>query len=576
MYDEGLKISVETGSTLLINGKEVSTEKGVYTLDEEGDYELNYAAGGTLNTVNVVIKHQHSFINGICTKCEETDETVGTLIGNLVDGGQYAIGTTLKTEAGSTVKVNGTAITKESDKIDYTFDEAGTYEVEITVNGTTSTGTITIVEDGESSTKVGDLVNGQTYPLGTTIKVSNETLVTVDGIPVEDGYELPSGTHTIMQTDKDGNVTTVIVTIHEHKYEDTVTKEATCTEDGIKSRVCSCGSQFDKTVSALGHEMDGDMTYGYEECIRCGYDEYTVKEVGATTDLVNFDYTNDNKARTVTLTKYKGSSSSVTINGAYEIAGVPYRTIVKSSAIFNENSGYGFFGRQSTVRTVTFTDGVKAVDCSGMFYQCPYLTSVDLSNLNTKQCINMSHMFHHLMGYGTSTDYLQTLDISTLHTGNVTDMSYMFAGDEHNGWESGLIVTELDLSSFNTSNVTDMSMMFGRCKSLKSIDLSSFDTSNVVDMSYMFWVCSALTDLELSSFNTSKVTTMRSMFSSCSALSSLNLCSFDTRNVVTANNMFSYTGALTVIYASDKWVIENADTSSMFFNAGCSQVIILD
>ena len=156
MYDEGLKISVETGSTLLINGKEVSTEKGVYTLDEEGDYELNYAAGGTLNTVNVVIKHQHSFINGICTKCEETDETVGTLIGNLVDGGQYAIGTTLKTEAGSTVKVNGTAITKESDKIDYTFDEAGTYEVEITVNGTTSTGTITIVEDGESSSVVSE------------------------------------------------------------------------------------------------------------------------------------------------------------------------------------------------------------------------------------------------------------------------------------------------------------------------------------------------------------------------------------------------------------------------------------
>ena len=68
-----------------------------------------------------------------------------------------------------------------------------------------------------------------------------------------------------------------------------------------------------------------------------------------------------------------------------------------------------------------------------MFYECEYLTNIDLSNFNTQ---------------------------------NVTDMSYMFFGCHS--------LTNIDLSNFNTQNVTNMSCMFYFCYSLKNLNLSNF------------------------------------------------------------------------------------------------------
>ena len=41
---------------------------------------------------------------------------------------------------------------------------------------------------------------------------------------------------------------------HEHKYEVTVTKEPTCTEEGIKTYTCSCGEKYIEKIAALGHK----------------------------------------------------------------------------------------------------------------------------------------------------------------------------------------------------------------------------------------------------------------------------------------------------------------------------------
>ena len=41
---------------------------------------------------------------------------------------------------------------------------------------------------------------------------------------------------------------------HEHKYEVTVTKEPTCTEEGIKTYTCSCGEKYTEKIAALGHK----------------------------------------------------------------------------------------------------------------------------------------------------------------------------------------------------------------------------------------------------------------------------------------------------------------------------------
>jgi len=89
---------------------------------------------------------------------------------------------------------------------------------------------------------------------------------------------------------------------------------------------------------------------------------------------------------------------------------------------------------------------------ASMFYQCKFLTSLDLSNFNTA---------------------------------NVTDMSFMF--------HSCYSLTNLDLSSFNTAKVTDMMCMFYYCTRLTSLDLSGFNTSNVTNMKEMLEYCISLT-----------------------------------------------------------------------------------
>ena len=150
-----------------------------------------------------------------------------------------------------------------------------------------------------------------------------------------------------------------------------------------------------------------------------------------------------------------------------------------------------------------------------------YLTSIDLTGLDTSSYTSMGNMF----SYCSS---LTSLDVSNFNTGKVTDMSNMF------NYCSSL--TSLDLSSFNTSKVTEIKGMFNYCSSLTSLDLSSFNTSKVTSMNDMFNNCSSLTSLNLSNWNTSSVGTsgygssFKRMFSSCPSLKSLDISSFDLSN----------------------------------------------
>ena len=56
----------------------------------------------------------------------------------------------------------------------------------------------------------------------------------------------------------------------------------------------------------------------------------------------------------------------------------------------------------------------------GIFYGCNSLTNIDLSNFNTQNVTNMSHMFY--QNYA-----LTNIDFANFNTQNVTDMSYMFS-----------------------------------------------------------------------------------------------------------------------------------------------------
>jgi len=112
-----------------------------------------------------------------------------------------------------------------------------------------------------------------------------------------------------------------------------------------------------------------------------------------------------------------------------------------------------------------------------MFSECKLLTKIDLSNLISKNIIDMSMMFFQC-------ESLINVDFSNFNTKNVTNMACMF------GCCKSLV--NINVLNFNTKNVTNMTGMFGGCKSLLYLDLSNFDTKNVNKMDNMFKGCELL------------------------------------------------------------------------------------
>ena len=143
-----------------------------------------------------------------------------------------------------------------------------------------------------------------------------------------------------------------------------------------------------------------------------------------------------------------------------------------------------------------------------MFYKCTSLTSINLSQFNSNNTIDISGMFFKCSS-------LTKINLINFYTNNITDMSYMFLGCSS--------LRNLNLISFNTVNVKNMRSMFNGCSSLTFLDLFNFNTNNATDLSHMFNECTLLTDINLSYFNTDNVTDMSCMFLRCSSLKKINL-----------------------------------------------------
>ena len=118
-----------------------------------------------------------------------------------------------------------------------------------------------------------------------------------------------------------------------------------------------------------------------------------------------------------------------------------------------------------------------------MFYYCKSLTTLDVSNWDTSNVIDMYYMFYNC-------NSLKTLDVSKWDTSNVTNMHNMFYGCNS--------LTTLDVSKWDTSNVTNMYSMFYDCYSLTTItgviDMKSCDSWNC---SKMFDNCPILTGVKI-------------------------------------------------------------------------------
>lgn len=159
---------------------------------------------------------------------------------------------------------------------------------------------------------------------------------------------------------------------------------------------------------------------------------------------------------------YTGSESDVTIPGEATIDGVTYYKVRIMNSI---NWG--------PCTNLSFSEGVEFPDnCSSLFSYGWILQSIDLSNIDTSNVVDMSYMFSNL-------EYLTEVNLSGVDTSNVINMRGMFEGCQRLG--------SLDVSGFNMSNVQDVDYMFYSCYSLEELDLSSWNLCSVYSGS---WFCS--------------------------------------------------------------------------------------
>ena len=192
--------------------------------------------------------------------------------------------------------------------------------------------------------------------------------------------------------------------------------------------------------------------------------------------LAEWEYTLDEAACTVTLTKYIGDADSVTVPASFEVQGQAYRTVLASTTVFRANTG---------LKSVAIEAGVGFLNNSMrlLFGECAALTQVDLSAVDSAGVVDMSYLFYNCGA-------LKAVDLSALDTGSVISIRAMFSGCTG---LSGLTGYE----NWNTSSLKNMSFAFNKFVSSVSasvrvtIDLSRWDLSNLNNSGWCFQNCRA-------------------------------------------------------------------------------------
>lgn len=173
-------------------------------------------------------------------------------------------------------------------------------------------------------------------------------------------------------------------------------------------------------------------------------------------ELANWEYTLDEENSIITLNKYIGNQTNITVYSRYANEDKVYNTYIGNNTHDSTSpyDNYMFSGtaplKYLKVETITFQEGINSsnvTNMKSMFMGCRNLTNINgLEYLDTSNVTNMRHMFNDCTA-------LTSLDLSTFDTSNVTNMNSMFLN---------LPAIELDLTSFDTHNVTDMKYMFGQ------------------------------------------------------------------------------------------------------------------
>ncbi|MBR5947722.1 MAG: BspA family leucine-rich repeat surface protein [Clostridia bacterium] len=164
-----------------------------------------------------------------------------------------------------------------------------------------------------------------------------------------------------------------------------------------------------------------------------------------------------------------------------------------------------------------------------MFADCPNLTSVDLSGLDTANAGALASMFRNCTS------------LTEVNLGNFTTDSKMKNLQSMFNGCTALTKVTLPSSEFVLANDAETSFMFENCTSLSTIEnLENLKVTGVKNMKGMFKNCDALTTLNLSSFGTlERILSMDQLVYGCDSLETLFLDNMDNSRIGSTSNLHS-------------------------------------
>ena len=211
--------------------------------------------------------------------------------------------TTIYVGKTETLKISGTSKTVKwstsnkniatvSGKGKVTAKKAGTTTITAKVSGKSYKCKVTIKNPSLNKSKA-TLKEGKTITLkltGATAKKytsSNKNVATVNNSGKITAKK--AGTTTITCTDSNKKTYKCKITVtekavpytpHEHSYTASVTKQATCISNGIKTFTCSCGDSYTEIIKATGHSWDEGKITTKPTCTTEGMKTFTCNNCG--------------------------------------------------------------------------------------------------------------------------------------------------------------------------------------------------------------------------------------------------------------------------------------------------------